>query len=68
MKLDMSHLRRPLGMLSLSMLSVSLIIGTYRLSIFDELGTATFVLSAGTCGTLLAHLFETRYGTDSVSR
>jgi len=64
MELNLGHLRRPLGMLSVSLLAVFVIVGTFELLVFDELGTATFVLSAVTYATLMAHIFEIRYGTD----
>jgi|GEM_PF-422759 len=64
MELNPGHLRRPLGMLSVSLLPVFVIVGTFELLVFDELGTATFMLSAVTYATLMAHIFEIRYGTD----
>ncbi|WP_253736928.1 hypothetical protein [Halohasta salina] len=64
MELNPGHLRRPLGLLSVSLLSTFVLVGTFELLIFDELGTATFVLSAVTYATLMAHIFEIRYGTD----
>ena len=64
MELNPGHLRRPLGMLSVSLLATFVIVGTFELLVFDDLGTATFVLSAVTYATMMAHVLEIRFGTD----
>lgn len=62
MDVNVRKLRRPLWILSLTLFAFYVVTGVIEVTVFGEMGTATFVLGVVTAASLCAAVIESRYG------